>query len=50
MASIRMGPYFQSYMNGVGFGDVGPHLRTKTTPWLSPEVTIDAYPNSMRFI
>ena len=25
-------------MNGVGFGDVGPHLRTKTTP----EVTIDA--------
>ena len=35
MASIRMGPYFQSYMNGVGFGDVGPHLSTKTTPWLS---------------
>ena len=33
-------------MNGVGFGDVGPHLRTKTTPWLPPppppEVTIDA--------
>ena len=30
------------YMNEVGFGDVGPHLRTKTTPWLPPEVTIDA--------
>ena len=36
------------YMNGVGFGDVGPHLRTKTTPWLPPtptpslEITIDA--------
>ena len=29
-------------MNGVCFGDVGPHLRTKTTPWLPPEVTIDA--------
>ena len=29
-------------MTGVGFGDVGPHLRTKTTPWLPPEVTIDA--------
>ena len=29
-------------MNGVGFGDVGPHLRTKTTPWLPPEVIIDA--------
>ena len=29
-------------MNGVSFGDVGPHLRTKTTPWLPPEVTIDA--------
>ena len=32
-------------MNGVGFGDVGPHLRTKTTPWLPPpppELTIDA--------
>ena len=29
-------------MNGVDFGDVGPHLRTKTTPWLPPEVTIDA--------
>ena len=30
------------YMNGVDFGDVGPHLRTKTTPWITPEVTIDA--------
>ena len=30
------------YMNGVGFGDVGPHLHTKTTPWLPHEVTIDA--------
>ena len=29
-------------MNGMGFGDVGPHLHTKTTPWLPPEVTIDA--------
>ena len=29
-------------MNGLGFGDVGPHLRTKITPWLPPEVTIDA--------
>ena len=29
-------------MNGMGFGDVGPHLRTKTTPWLPHEVTIDA--------
>ena len=29
-------------MNGVGFGDVRPHLRTKTTPWLPPEVTTDA--------
>ena len=29
-------------MNGVGFGDVGPHLRTKTIPWLPAEVTIDA--------
>ena len=29
-------------MNGLGFGDVGPHLRTKITPWLSPEVIIDA--------
>ena len=29
-------------MNGVGFGDVGPHLGTKTTSWLPPEVTIDA--------
>ena len=28
-------------MNGVGFGDVGPHLQTKTTPWLPPEVTIN---------
>ena len=28
-------------MNGVGFGDIGPHLRTKTTRWLPPEVTID---------
>ena len=30
------------YMNGVGFGNVGPHLRIKMTPWLPPEVTIDA--------
>ena len=35
------------YMNGVGFGNVGSHLRTKMTPWLPPpppppqEVTID---------
>ena len=29
-------------MNGMGFGDVGPHLRTKMTPWLPHEVTIDA--------
>ena len=29
-------------MNVVGFGDVGPHLRTKTTSWLPPEVTNDA--------
>ena len=29
-------------MNGVGFGNVGPHLRTKMTHWLPPEVTIDA--------
>ena len=32
------------YMNGVGFGNVGLHPRTKKTPWLRPppEVTIDA--------
>ena len=29
-------------MNGVGFGGVGPHLLIKTTPWLPPEVIIDA--------
>ena len=29
-------------MNGAGFGDVGPHLRTKPNPWLPHEVTIDA--------
>ena len=32
-------------MNGVGFGNVGAHLRTKMTPWLPrtpPEVAIDA--------
>ena len=29
-------------MNGVGFEETGPHLRTKTTPWLPSEVTIDA--------
>ena len=29
-------------MNGVGFGNVGPHIRTKMTPWLPPEVTSDA--------
>ena len=44
MAGIRIGPYFQSpsIWKGVGFGDVRPHLRTKTTPWLPNEVTIDA--------
>ena len=29
-------------MNGVGFGNVGPHLRTRMTPWLPTEVTSDA--------
>ena len=29
-------------MNEVGFGDVGPHLRTIPTPWLPHKVTIDA--------
>ena len=29
-------------MNGVGFGNVGPHIRTKMTPWFPPrEVTSD---------
>ena len=29
-------------MNGVGFGNVGPHICTKMTPWLPHEVTSDA--------
>ena len=29
-------------MNEVGFGNVGPHIHTKMTPWLPPEVTSDA--------
>ena len=29
-------------MNGLGLGNDGPHLRTKMTPWLPPEVTSDA--------
>ena len=29
-------------MNGVGFGNVGPHIRTKMTPWLPIEIISDA--------
>ena len=33
------------YMNEVGFEDVVPHIHTKITPSLSPEVTSDALSN-----